>query len=198
MTERQASDLRDEARAALQAVRESRGFHLFTTQDRLSTDGSVQWRGGVQDFLKFASEAGVKTLYLSEWEDAHEPEGAIGDVEIGFVMDGLMHVYSTVPLVPESEEEGENVDGSDFLAQHRVEIVSALVEQIRLKPGEGFSDKNLAADLLRRYLKGRLGVEELPSPPRARPGHQPLRGGTGVPPSGFLQKLRLSTLSPGS
>lgn len=94
---------------SLSRLKQGRTFRIFPTEQQLSGEDSIDWSGTFDTFLAFAQEAGVKTLYVSEWKhDEGAPgEELGGDVEIGFLLDGRMHVFSTMEFSEEGEQEEE-------------------------------------------------------------------------------------------
>lgn len=156
---------RDSARVIAQ-VRKAKDFHIFQTQAQLSGEGTFDWEGSIEDFLAFAKDAGVKTLYLSQWvpEDDETPSEAVGDVEVGFLLDGRLHVFSTVEYRTEegeaTPEEGSVV--TEYLTAHRVEIIPQVADALLGHPADNFGTASLAAQLLRQRLREKLGPIEMP------------------------------------
>jgi hypothetical protein len=160
-------DAQDDPSRVIEQVRKAKGFHLFHTQDKLSTDDSFTWEGSIEGFLEFAKETGVTTLYLSEWvpEDPDTQNVEVGDVEVGFLLNGRLHVFSTAEY--QDVEDGESVVEQDsvvvpYLTAHRAELVSQVAVEILDRPDDSFGTQNLAAQVLRQRLREKVGPVELP------------------------------------
>ena len=145
----------------LSRIREDKEFRIFPTEAQLTTEDSIRWAGDLAGFLGFARQAGVKTIYLSEWEpDAaaggREPEG---DLEAGFLLDGRMHVYSTVEYAAEGEATQGSTPISSYLTEHRGEVVKSIATDLLSQPEAGWSTMAAASNLLRRHLSQELGAD---------------------------------------
>jgi hypothetical protein len=160
----------EERRRAIQAVRKVKGFRIFHTQDQLSEKDCFTWKGAVEDFLAFAKGAGATTLYVSEWEpsdDSPAPE-AVGDLEVGFLFEGRLHVFSTVEYQEDADEsealgtESETVES--YLNEHRAELIEEVVQRVLDHPDSPQSFGGIGVSELREVLRERLGgTTPLPS-----------------------------------
>ena len=155
----------EETRIAVEITRLKKGteFTVFPTEVQLTDDGSIRWSGSLADFVEFARKVGVKTLYLSEWgEDSDHPEREPeGDLEVGFLLDGRMHVFSTVAReeseAPVEEDAGEEL--VKFLNDNRPGLVKAVCEDVLRRPEVGWSTAAAISSLLRQRLPVRLAPE---------------------------------------
>lgn len=143
-------------------LKKDKRFRVYPTERQLSSDQSMDWSGTLGDFLDWAVEAGVKTLYLSEWTQdtehpGREPEG---DLEVGFLLDGIMHVYSTVEPSKVGESEAIGPALETLVKEHRTELIKAAADEILKRPETGYGITGSAHSLVSRFITEKLGIEE--------------------------------------
>lgn len=147
----------------LEEFRRAKGFLVYTTEEQLSGPESIDWAGSLSDYLSFATEAGAKIMYLSTWlgDDVEATESA--DVEIGFILEGRFHVFSSVQVSDSEPPSDESEQAAEFLQKEGASVVREVIERVFEHPAEGYSLEVRVRELVRGVIAKRIGPQALPT-----------------------------------
>jgi hypothetical protein len=147
----------------LKTIRAAKAFQFFPTRHDLANYAAgVVWDGPVEGFLAFAKSAGVTTLYVFDGTVPADDEVDLEpSCDVGFLLNGVMHVFSTADrILGEESEPGAEPESpvAEYLTDHRADLVEEAGKRARADPDVGFGSGGAYEHHLRILLKERMGV----------------------------------------